>query len=271
MKILDLIAAAKKLEIRERKFRYPVRILEKSTFFSRKTLSLKEELLKESSPAIIAEFKRKSPTRGIINYKSDVTEVCKGYSGAGASAVSVLTDRDYFGGNLEDMLLVRQNINCAVLRKDFIIDEYQIIEARSYGADAILLITELLPSATLERLFRFAYSMELDVLVEVHDKDSISKIPCDTKIIGINSRNLNSFDVNIDHPREIIKLIPGNLVKVAESGIRSTDDCLKLFRSGFDAFLIGEHFMGTTDPGKACRDFIDEIRHPDKSSSEKAN
>jgi len=271
MNILDLIAAAKKLEIRERKYRSPVRILEKSIFFNRNTLSLREELVKESSPAIIAEFKRKSPTRGIINYMSDLTEVCKGYIGAGASAVSILTDRDYFGGTLEDMLLVRQNINCAVLRKDFIIDEYQIIEARSYGADAILLITELLPSATLERLFRFAYSMGLDVMVEVHDKNNISKIPYDTKIIGINSRNLNSFDVNIDHLRKIIKLIPGNLVKVAESGIRSSDDCLKLYRNGFDAFLIGEHFMSSTDPGKICKDFIDEIRNRDTSSFEKRN
>lgn len=264
MTILDKIIAAKKLEVEERKSRQPVSLLEKSTFFREEPRSLKSHLLREGSFGIISEFKRKSPSAGIINASSVAGEVCAEYSEAGSSAISVLTDSVFFGGSSDDLTEARKQVVCPVLRKDFIIDEYQIIEARAIGADAVLLIAEIHKAEKLAELYRFASSLGLEVLVEVHDEKNISRIPDDATIVGINSRNLGSFTVDTDHLSAMILKLPENTVKVAESGIKSVTDYLKLKDAGFNAFLIGEFFMKTDDPGRTCREFIialSEIRN----------
>jgi indole-3-glycerol phosphate synthase len=260
MSVLDQIIARKYQKVEERKSFHPAALLEKSSFFGEKTLSLKEHLLKEGSLGIISEFKRKSPSAGLINGTAKASDVCRDYILAGASAVSVLTDSEFFGGSSEDLTEVRNKIQCPVLRKDFIVDEYQIIESKSIGADAILLIAEVHDRKKLSQLHRIAKSLGLEVLFEVHDKANISRIPGDAEIIGINSRNLASFEVNLDHLELIVSLLPENTIKVAESGIKSVSDYMSLRNKGFNAFLMGEYFMKTADPGKTCREFIDVLR-----------
>jgi indole-3-glycerol phosphate synthase len=259
MTILEQIVASKKTEVEMRKAFAPASHLEKSLLFQEKRRSLKNHLLDIRSSGIIAEFKRKSPSAGIINGTALAGIVCSDYSAAGCSAVSVLTDTDYFGGSSDDLSEVKKNVTCPVLRKDFIIDEYQIIEARSIGADAILLIAEIHNSKRLAELYRFAQSLELDALIEVHDEINFSRIPADAQIVGINSRNLASFSVDLSQLDKLIKMIPENAVKVAESGIRSVSDYMNLKNAGFDAFLIGEYFMRTPDPGKTCKSFIESL------------
>jgi indole-3-glycerol phosphate synthase len=260
MNILDEIAAYKAKEVGIAKSLHPVSVLEKSPFFQRRTISMKQSLLHEDSSGIIAEFKRKSPSLGTINNYSDPEKVCADYMLAGASAISVLTDEKYFGGSSSDLMNVRGHVDRPVLRKDFIIDEYQIIEARSIGADAVLLIAELHRIERLDELHRFALSLELEVLVEVHEEINILRIPPDAQMIGINRRNLASFSLDPDHTSRLIRLLPDNALKVAESGIKSVTDYFFLRDEGFNAFLIGEYFMKTPDPGRACEIFITEIR-----------
>jgi len=255
MSILDQIVAVKKREVEMRKSLCPISVLEKSVFFQEKTRS----------------FKHKSPSAGIINESSVAREVGIEYSAAGASAISVLTDTDFFGGSSDDLTEIRKNVYSPVLRKDFIIDAYQILEARSIGADAILLIAEILTREKLAEFHRFAYSLGLEVLVEIHDEKNISHIPDDAKIVGINSRNLASFSVNPEHLQKLIDRLPENVVRVAESGIKSVNDYLNLKNAGFDSFLIGEYFMRTPDPGKTCKLFIDEIRELRNSIATKGN
>lgn len=260
MTILDSIIAAKYKEVEERKLLHPVSFLARSMHFNNRTRSLKSEIQKGGSYGIIAEFKRKSPSAGIINEAAVPFDVCRKYSEAGASAVSVLTDKEFFGGSSFDLSNVREHVDCPVLRKDFIIDEYQIIEARSIGADAVLLIAEIHEAKKLKQLFDFACSLELEVLIEFHDEKNISRLPYDAQLIGINSRNLNSFNVSIDHLAEIAGLLPTSAIKVAESGIKSVSDYHKLKAAGFSGFLIGEYLMKNPDPGSACKSFIDNIR-----------
>ncbi len=260
MTILDQIVARKYIEVEERKSLCPFSKLEKSIFFQRKPGSLGKELAREGSLGIIAEFKRKSPSKGYINKNALASEVCFEYVEAGSSAVSVLTDTCFFGGSSGDLTDVRKLVSSPVLCKDFIIDEYQIVEARSAGADAVLLIAELHTADRLEKLFSFAKSLELEALIEIHDKVNIPRIPPDAEMIGINSRDLASFRVNLDNLSKLIYLLPGNIVKVAESGIKSVPDYLNLKNAGFNAFLIGEYFMSTKEPGRACKEFINSLR-----------
>jgi indole-3-glycerol phosphate synthase len=193
--------------------------------------------------------------------------VCREYIQAGASAVSILTDSEFFGGSSEDLIETRKLINCPILRKDFIVDEYQILEARSIGADAILLITSLHQSERIDQLYQFARSLELEVLVEVHDEKDFSKIPADAQLVGINSRNLSSLYVDKELPSRLIDNIPAGVLKIAESGIKTASDYLNLKNAGFKGFLIGELFMNTPDPGQTCRIFMDELRQLGQSES----
>lgn len=260
MTILDHIVAYKYKEVEEQKALYPVILLEKSIFFRTSPISLKSFLLRKELSGIIAEFKRKSPSRGIMNEFALPGKVCQEYIEAGSSAVSILTDSKFFRGSCNDLINVRNSIHYPILRKDFIVDEYQIIEARSIGADAILLITGIHQPERIEQLHRFARSLDLEVLVEVHDEKDLSRIPYDSELVGINSRNLASFRVDLNHLSRLKHLLPQNVVKVAESGIKSVTDYLSLKNAGFDAFLIGELFMNTPDPGKTCRTFISELK-----------
>jgi indole-3-glycerol phosphate synthase len=260
MTILDHIVAQKYKEVAERKTITPIHILEKNKYFGRETVSLKNFLLSENLFGIIAEFKRKSPSRGIMNEYASSGMVCRDYIQAGASAVSVLTDTLYFGGSSEDLINVRESISFPILRKDFIVDEYQIVEARSIGADAILLIASLHSPEKIELFHRLALSLGLEALVEVHDETDFSKIPADAQIIGINSRNLASLDIDTALHSALLDMIPENVVKVAESGIKSASDCVSLRNAGFKGFLIGELFMNSVDPGQSCLRFINELR-----------
>jgi len=268
MTILDRIVAQKYEEVKERKAKYPFHLMEKSIYFRRKPASLKHFLLREDLFGIIAEFKRKSPSKGIMNEFATSGKVCGEYIHAGASAVSILTDSEFFGGYSDDLIHARELINCPILRKDFIVDEYQIVEARSIGADAILLITSLHQPEKIEQLYRFARSLELEVLIEVHDENDFSKIPGDAQLVGINSRNLASLNVDKELPSRLIENMPPEVLKIAESGIKTTFDYLNLKNAGFNGFLIGELFMNTPDPGKTCSIFIDELRQLISSADE---
>ena len=256
MTILDEIIAYKRTEVQESKELYPIKLLEKSPYFTAQPVSLEKYVRRQDLSGIIAEFKRKSPSKGIINEFADPATVCLEYMQAGASALSVITDTKYFGGSNKDLTTARKFNFCPILRKDFIVDEYQVIEARSIGADAILLIAEVLSEKELKNLSQLAYSLQMEVLFEVHDRENILKLPADARIIGINNRNLKNFEVNIQHSIELQDKLPKQVVKIAESGIDSPQTAVKLLSSGFSGLLMGERFMRETNPGRACKLFI---------------
>ncbi len=259
MNILDTIIAHKKNEVAERKAQTPVAVLEKNVLFSRPVLSLRQFLLDEQRTGIIAEFKRRSPSKGIINAQADVVQVTGAYSGNGASGLSVLTDEYFFGGSTEDLLKARVN-PIPILRKDFIIDEYQLVEARAMGADVVLLIAACLSPAQVKQLAATARSLQLEVLLELHDESELVHICDDTGLIGINNRNLKTFEVDIERSLAMATRLPAGTIKIAESGIYSAAN-IRLFRDhGFHGFLIGENFMKEPDPGAAFASFVAELR-----------
>ena len=261
MNTLEKIIADKYLEVEARKQQHPVAVLEKSSAFSRTPLSLKSFLLDPPKSGIITEFKRKSPSKGLINGTSSVEVVCKGYELAGASALSVLTDQDYFGGSTEDLELARKQVDIPILRKDFVVDEYQILEAKAMGADCILLIAAALSSAKVNSLATFAQSLGLEVLMEVHNLEELEQSFCEPlDVVGVNNRNLKTFEVSLDTSLELVDRIPNQVVKISESGISDPATLLYFRKAGFDGFLIGENFMKTSSPEKAAADFIQEFR-----------
>lgn len=259
MNILDKIIADKYKEIALKKSLIPVSQLESSVLFERRCLSLAENL--KNGSGIIAEHKRRSPSKSVINQSLNVQDVARGYEIAEVSGISVLTDGKYFGGSLEDLLYARASVQTPILRKDFMIDEYQIIEAKAYGADAILLIAAVLTEKQLVYLANAAKSIGLDVLLEVHNEEELEKsLKVNADMIGVNNRNLKTFEVSIDNSKKLAKLIPNDFVKVSESGISSTDAIADLKNYGYQGFLIGENFMQTDDPGTMAKDFIKTIK-----------
>lgn len=261
MDILEKIVASKKSEVSQRKKVVDTHALEKSRYFSRSVLSMSKSLLDNAPYGIIAEFKRQSPSKGIINDTSDPAEVAQGYRDAGVAGMSVLTDKIYFGGSAADLSLVRDTIEIPILRKEFIIDEYQIIEARSMGADLILLIAEVLTREEVASLTMVAKSLGLEVLLEMHSESQLSKIDDRIDIVGINNRNLKTFEVDLDASIRLLEKLQGPFVKISESGLSNPANIRKLASSGFQGFLIGENFMKTDDPGKACQLFIENLRN----------
>ena len=259
MNILDTIIGCKKSEVRIRKSEVSIAELEKRELFSRQVLSLNDFLLDESRTGVIAEFKRKSPSKGIINDKADVVEVTKGYTRNGASCLSVLTDEHFFGGSDEDLIKARIN-DVPILRKDFIIDEYQLIEAKSIGADVILLIAACLSVAEAKHLASFAKDLGLEVLLELHAEEELGHICDETSIIGINNRNLKTFDVDIERSLRMAEQIPSGKIKIAESGIDSIESILLFREHGFKGFLIGEYFMKQPDPTIAFAEFVKQLK-----------
>lgn len=261
MNILDQIVSHKRREIEDRKNLYPIRLLEQSIYFPTPVVSLKKYLLREDKSGIIAEIKRKSPSKGIINSDISVERTSIGYMQAGASALSVLTDTQFFGGTNEDLVTARKFNFCPILRKDFILDEYQIVESKAIGADAVLLIAAVLEPDTLRKLSVFAHSFGLEVLVEVHDEEE-TKATSDTPVdlIGVNNRNLKTFEVTLETSRRLSPFIPDTIVKVSESGIESPEAILELRDFGFRGFLIGQAFMQSSRPEKAAMDFIKELK-----------
>ncbi len=257
MNILEEIMAHKKKEVENIRNITPVKSLEKGMFYNTPTKSLQTAL--KSNPdgfGIIAEFKRKSPSKGIINRNADVRHVTRGYVDAGAAALSVLTDNKYFCGMLDDLYTAKRYNSCPVLRKDFICCEYQLIEAKAFGADAILLIAAVLDKKTIKKLSELAHQTGLEVLMEVHDKEEIDKANQYIDIIGVNNRDLKSFNVDIKRSLELAEHITGDQVKISESGINDPRNIAKLRKAGFKGFLIGEYFMKHPDPASICGELI---------------
>jgi indole-3-glycerol phosphate synthase len=254
MNILDAIIADKKLEVAQKKSLIPVKVLEMFPDMGRKTISLKESIKEHSG--IIAEFKRKSPSKGIINDRSLVTEVIAGYDHFGASGVSILTDEKYFGGTNDDLLEGRLVCSKPILRKDFIIDEYQLLEAKAIGADVILLIAANLSRMKVKNLSGFAKSLGLEVLLEIHTEEELDHICEEVDLVGINNRNLKNFEVNLEHSIQLAQKLPADKPRIAESGINNVESILYLKQQGFDGFLMGEYFMKQPDPTIAFADFV---------------
>lgn len=256
MTILDKIITRKKVEVALAKENVSISELENYPLYSREPYSLRSSILDERKSGIIAEFKRASPSKGIINDRNSVQEIVKGYEASGASAISVLTDIDFFKGSLQDLIDARESVNIPVLRKEFIIDAYQIAEAKAYGADVILLIAAVLTTKEIQDLSTYAKSLGLSVLLEVHNKEELSKSLYDTiDAIGVNNRNLKDFTVSIQHSLDLVNLIPDRYIKVSESGLSNAESIIELKEAGFQSFLIGENFMKADNPSLAIQEF----------------
>jgi indole-3-glycerol phosphate synthase len=261
MNILDEIIAHKRKEVSVNQLKRPVKELERSMYFNRRPVSLKQNVGDESKQGIIAEIKRKSPSKGIINPNVSVEKIAVGYVKAGVSAISILTDFNYFGGSNNDLTVVRALQECPILRKDFIVDEYQLIEAKSIGADAILLIAAALPVNELKSLSKFAVSLGLEILLEIHNEEEL--LFCQdvyADLIGVNNRNLKTFEVSLDVSRKLISKIPKGIGAVSESGIENPATIKELKNLGYSGFLIGQSFMQTKSPEVACLEFIEKLK-----------
>lgn len=260
MNILDQITKDKRIEVNLRKQLVPLSQLEQSILFERKTISLAKKL-RDSNTGIIAEHKRRSPSKQVINHDLNVFDVAKGYENAGVCGMSVLTDGKYFGGSLDDLLTARASCNLPLLRKEFIIDEYQIIEAKAYGADVILLIAAILTTKEIKQFSELAKQLHLDVLLEVHNEEELHKsIMPSIDLLGVNNRNLKTFEVSLETSKKLSQLIPNDFIKVSESGISNIEAIKTLQPYGYQGFLIGENFMKTNNAGHSAAQFIKDLQ-----------
>ena len=259
MNILNKIIEQKKIEVAEAKKKVSLEELKDAEFFNRKTFSLKESV--KSGIGIISEFKRKSPSKGIINDQADVLQVTQSYEKFGASGISILTDEEFFGGNLEDILKVRNEISIPILRKDFMIDKYQFYEAKANGADVILLIASCLSPTQVHEFTELSHELDLEVLLEIHTEEELNHFHKNIDLVGINNRNLKDFKVDLQHSVNLKNLLPKETLSVAESGIYSIENYRFLKEKGFDGFLMGEYFMRNKNPGNAFEDFIVEVKN----------
>jgi indole-3-glycerol phosphate synthase len=260
MHLLEQICNNKRLEIACQQEAIPLSELKnslKSQF--RKKVSFKQKLL-DSETGIIAEFKRKSPSKGWINPEASVTQIVKSYESAGAAAISCLTDEQFFGGSFADFKKAREAIvQIPLLRKDFILNEYQLFQSKIIGADIVLLIAACLTREEIARFTAIAHELDMEVLIEIHDVVELSSICPDADVVGINNRNLNTFVTDIRNSLNLVKLIPENFLKISESGLSSPETVVQLRQAGFRGFLMGETFMKASDPGEALREFIQKL------------
>ncbi|MBR9919362.1 MAG: indole-3-glycerol phosphate synthase TrpC [Bacteroidetes bacterium] len=259
MTFLEKIIQTKKAEVSERLQERPVSLLEQSVDFGLPGISLTAHLCEKQGSGIIAEFKRRSPSRGAINESVTVKEVTRGYVKAGAIGLSVLTDTPYFGGSSADLHEARRNNMVPILRKDFIIDEYQVFEAKAIGADVILLIAECLSAKAIKQLAKRAHDLGLQVLLEMHSDSQLDKICPEVDVIGINNRDLHRFETNLETSFRMIEAIPKNRCCISESGITRPEEALALQEAGFKGFLMGTRFMNTEEPALACAEFIQQL------------
>ncbi|AQX07071.1 indole-3-glycerol phosphate synthase [Elizabethkingia meningoseptica] len=257
MNILDKIVAQKKLEVEAAKKVLSVEELKNNKLFSRTTFSLKESVQNRSG--IIAEFKRQSPSKGIISTIQNPLSVVSAYEKNGASGISILTDKEFFGGSKDDILAVRDHIDIPILRKDFMVDAYQFYEAKAMGADVVLLIAACLSPQQVSEFTALAHSLHLEVLLEIHTEEELQHFNTDIDLVGINNRNLKDFKVDLQHSVNLKNLLPAGTLSVAESGIYSTEDFVYLKEKGFDAFLMGEYFMKDENPGQKFEAFITDL------------
>ena len=260
--ILQEIVAWKRIEVEQQKQLVPPRDLyarvEKLMGDGITALSMSLSLA-QSPYGIIAEFKRKSPSKGWIHEDARPMDVVPKYAAGGASALSILTDNRYFGGTLEYITQVRPAVNTPILRKEFIIDEYQLFQARNAGADAILLIAADLSKQECRALIRTAHELKLEVLLEMHSEAELDYLECEPDMAGINNRNLGTFHTDVANSFRLAQKIDADCVKVSESGISNPDTVRKLREAGFRGFLMGERFMKEQDPGLALKKFIEAI------------
>jgi indole-3-glycerol phosphate synthase len=219
--------------------------------------SFQEALSRRDRVNVIAECKRRSPSRGVLRRDYDPVAIARGYAAAGAAAISVLTEPTFFDGALDHLAAVRTAVELPLLRKDFIVSEYQLLEARAAGADAALLIVAALAPADLRRLARAAGELGLDTLVEVHDTAELSvALECGARVVGVNNRNLRTLAVDLRASDEVMAAMPPDVVAVSESGLKTAADLRRLGASGYRAFLIGERCMTSPDPGEALADLL---------------
>ena len=259
MTILDKIVKDKRVEVELRKDVISISQLEQSTLFKRETISLAQKL-RNSKSGIIAEHKRRSPSKSVINQNLNVQDVAQGYEKAGVCGMSVLTDGKYFGGSLDDLIIARASCDLPLLRKEFIIDDYQILEAKAYGADVILLIAAILSKEEIKQFSDLAKNLGLDVLLEVHNEEELRKsIMPSIDMLGVNNRNLKTFEVSLETSKTLSDLIPNDFVKVSESGISSVKSIKELQPYGYQGYLIGENFMKTNNPGESAAEFLKEL------------
>ncbi|TMI72297.1 MAG: indole-3-glycerol phosphate synthase TrpC [Bacteroidetes bacterium] len=257
--ILEEIIAVKERQVELEKSEVPVSELEESALFERTTLSLVASLTDKQKTGIIAEFKRRSPSKGIINDKATVEGVTKAYTINGASGLSVLTDKAFFGGSNDDLSVARSNA-LPILRKDFVVDEYQLLQAKAIGADVILLIAACLSPQRVRRYAAFAKRIGLEVLLEIHSETELGHACDEVDMIGVNNRDLKTFKVDTNTSLGLINKIPTNKIAITESGISDIETIVTLKEAGFRGFLIGETFMKEADPAIAFADFIRKLK-----------
>jgi indole-3-glycerol phosphate synthase len=260
MNILETIISKKKTEVEQRKQSKTIAALENGLFFKNKVIDFKKYLLRDDKTGIIAEFKRRSPSKGIINDTSSVTEVTVAYTKYGASGLSILTDEEFFGGSINDLLAATIN-EVPLLRKDFIIDEYQLIESKAFGAEVILLIAACLQKDEVKNLAASAKNIGLNVLLEIHNEQELDHICDEVDVVGVNNRDLKTFTVDINRSTELAKKIPSDKIKISESGIDNAATIRLLKQHGFRGFLMGEKFMKEKDPGEAFKNFVETLKH----------
>lgn len=260
MTILDNIVAEQKQLVDSLKREKTIKDLEKESAFSRKVFSLYQQLADVHNMGIIAEFKRQSPSKGDINKLANVETVTKGYEEAGAAAISVLTNERFFGALANDFALARQTVSIPLLRKEFIVDEYQIVETKAMGADILLLIAACLTKKEIKSFASIANNVGLQVLLEIHTEEELEKITDYCDFIGINNRNLKTFEVDVENSIRLANSLPKEKIKIAESGLSEIRMVKRLSAEGFRSFLMGENFMKTKDPGVACQSFIQELK-----------
>jgi indole-3-glycerol phosphate synthase len=259
MNKLQEIVLEKRKQVEEDKQLVKLELLEKSIYFGRRCASLKEYIVRDDKSGIITEIKKKSPVLGAINPGINVENLAAAYTLAGASALSVLTDNKFFGGCNADLIAARENTTIPILRKDFVIDEYQVIEAKSIGADIILLIAAILTREEITVFTELAHKFGMEVILEVHAVQELEKVYAKVDVIGVNNRNLETMQIDIATSKSMAKLIPAGFIKISESGIENPEIVLELKQFGYDGFLIGSYFMKHADPGEACAEFVRQL------------
>jgi indole-3-glycerol phosphate synthase len=259
--LLDAIVAATRRIVEIRQAREPLPVLIRRAEAARRTSGLLTAISRMDGLSIIAECKRRSPSRGVLRADYDPASIARGYEGAGAAAISVLTEPTFFDGSLDHLRAVRDAVRLPILRKDFIVSEYQLLEAQAAGADAVLLIVAALQPRELASLVACAARLGLDALVEVHTADELSAaIDIGSRMIGINNRDLRTLAIDLEASERLIARLPDGITAVSESGLRSPDDLWRLSAMGYAAFLIGERFMTEPDPGAALRGLLESSR-----------
>jgi indole-3-glycerol phosphate synthase len=260
MNILQTIAEYKREEVVSRKMKRKVSVLTEMPLFNRSAIPFASALTNHPPIGIIAEIKRNSPSAGVLRNNLDPGDIARQYLDGGAAAISVLTDERFFSGSVEDLIAVRESVGIPLMRKEFIIDEYQVIEAKAFGADAILLIAAILDKIQLSDLHEAALSLGLQCLVELYDISEINILDLDRmNLVGINNRDLRTFTVNTDRTLEISRHLPGNVIRVAESGINSPEILRKYISGGISAVLVGEYLMRAPHPGRALASLLKGI------------